>query len=390
MKKRIVNIGLVFMMCLSLLQITAFGEDQIPTFSDVREGDWFVEDVAYTYQNGLMNGIGNSLFAPDASATRGTIVTILYRMEKEPAAAGNLIFDDVQAGAYYVQAVKWASNNGIMNGYGNGKFGPDDLVTREQLAVVLYRYARYKGYDTMARGNLSEFVDQKEISDYAVDAISWAKAEGLINGTSSYTLSPRGKAARAQVAAMLHRFCDTIATWVPNPNPPAFVPAPAASAIFEELTGKTFYFTSGAGAWLTSLHISADGSFTGEFHDSDMGDTGPGYPGGTVYLCPFSGTFGFISKVNDYEYVMKLTSLQTDESPGMIIEDGVRYIIQKEPYGLNDADEFRIYLPGRSTKDLPKPFLEWVSMPHAWGNQIPATLPFWGLYNVGGEMGFTS
>ena len=390
MKKKMMGVGLIFILCLSMLQITAFAEEQMPTFSDVREDDWFVEDVAYAYQNEWMNGIGNRLFAPDAPATRGTIVTILYRLEKEPSAAGSLDFTDVEAGAYYAKAVRWASDNHIMNGYGNGKFGPDDIVTREQLAVVLYRYAQYKKYDTAARESLSAFVDQKEISSYAVSAMSWAKAQGLINGTSSNTLSPKGEAARAQVAAMLHRFCSTVADLAPNPNPPAFVPAPAASAVFEALAGKTFYFASGVGAWSTSLSINADGSFAGEFYDSDMGDTGPGYPGGTVYLCAFKGAFGGISKVNDFEYVMQLTSLQTEESPGMIIKDGVRYIIQEEPYGLDHAGEFRIYLPGRATKDLPKAFLEWVGMPHAWGNNVPAVLPFWGLYNVGGEMGFSS
>ena len=187
-------------------------EPEIPfPFGDVEADDWFYGDVKYVFENGLMNGVSADLFMPGLTTTRGMIVTVLYRLSGQPEVNGELIFDDVAAGSYYEKAIIWASENGIVNGYGEGKFGPDDAVTREQMAAILCRYAKLMGYDTEASADLTAFADADSISSYAVDALSWANANGLINGIGGGLLDPAGKATRAQVAAILHRFVVNIA-----------------------------------------------------------------------------------------------------------------------------------------------------------------------------------
>lgn len=176
-------------------------------FVDVKETDWFFKDVMYAYNKGIMNGTGNGLFAPDASVTRGMIVTILWRLEGSQVSGGSR-FDDVKPGYYYTDAVTWAAENSIVTGYGNNMFGPDDLITREQMAMILYRFAAYKGYDITAVADLSKFTDGEETDMWATTAVAWANAEGLINGISGGLLNPQGEATRCQFAAILHRFCD--------------------------------------------------------------------------------------------------------------------------------------------------------------------------------------
>ena len=176
-------------------------------FTDVDESDWFYEDVAYVYENGLMNGVGEGLFGPEATTTRAMVVTILYRLEGEPTVTGDTPFTDLVAGQYYLDAVAWASTNDIVNGVTSTTFAPNDPITREQMAAILYRYAQYKGMDTTDRGNLGSFADGNTVSPYAVEAMAWANAEGLINGVENNRLNPTGQAPRSQVAAILHRFC---------------------------------------------------------------------------------------------------------------------------------------------------------------------------------------
>lgn len=178
-------------------------------FADVSRGQWFYDDVQYVYTNGLMNGTDSTHFAPDAALTRGMLVTILYRMEKEPLVAAQSVFPDVSYTSWYGKAVAWAAANGIVNGYSNGCFGPDDSITREQLAAILYRYARYKGEDVSVgeNTNILSYSDAASISGYAVPAVRWACGEGLINGSQG-KLMPASGATRAQVAAMIHRFLN--------------------------------------------------------------------------------------------------------------------------------------------------------------------------------------
>ena len=138
------------------------------------------------------------------------VVTILYRLDGEPAVTKDIPFADVPAGQWYSNAINWAAANGIVDGYGNGKFGPDDTITREQMAAILYRYASYKGYSVSDLANLTGYTDAASVSEWASTAMRWAVAEGLIEGTSATTLSPSGDSTRAQVATILMRFCEGV------------------------------------------------------------------------------------------------------------------------------------------------------------------------------------
>ena len=175
-------------------------------FADVPSGSWYYDDIAYVYDTGLMTGLTATTFGPNLSTTRGMIVTILWRMENEPAAKHGCPFADVRRGSYYEQAIAWASENGIVTGFDASTFAPDQAITREQLAAILFRFAAYRGMDAVTlRENLSSFQDQAAISAYAVSALNWAVGEGLMQGTGD-KLEPTGSATRAQVAAMLRRF----------------------------------------------------------------------------------------------------------------------------------------------------------------------------------------
>ena len=180
-------------------------------FGDVDDGDWFADAVRFVYANGMMNGVSETDFAPHAATSRSMIVTILYRMEGEPVVDYAMDFTDVASDAYYTEAVRWAASKGIVGGYGNGLFGANDDVTREQLAAILYRYAAYQGYDVSQRADLSGFGDAESISGYAQEALSWAHAQGLVLGFEDGSLRPQGTASRAQIAAVLMRFCETVA-----------------------------------------------------------------------------------------------------------------------------------------------------------------------------------
>ena len=181
-------------------------------FGDVDDGDWFADAVRFVYENGMMNGVSETDFAPHATTSRSMIVTILYRLEGEPVVDDAMDFTDVAGDAYYAEAVRWAASEGIVGGYGGGLFGSDDAVTREQLAVILYRYAVYKGYDVSIGEdtNILSYADFADLSEYAIPAMQWACGAGIVNGTSESTLTPQGEATRAQVAAMLMRFVEAI------------------------------------------------------------------------------------------------------------------------------------------------------------------------------------
>ena len=178
-------------------------------FNDVADSAWYADAVQYAVDKGMMNGIGNNLFAPEATTNRGMIVTVLYRLDGEPNASASS-FVDVAGDAYYAKAVAWASANGIVNGYGNGKFGPNDAITREQFAAILYRYAQYKGYDVTAVASLDAFSDAQTVSAYAVPALRWAVGAGVVNGSDG-KLNPQSGATRAQAAQLLMNFCENVA-----------------------------------------------------------------------------------------------------------------------------------------------------------------------------------
>lgn len=178
-------------------------------FTDVSTSDWFYDDVAFVYKNGLFSGTDSRSFSPNASMTRAMLVTVLYRLEGEPTVTGRSSFTDVRSGAYYEKSVIWAAANGIVTGTDSTSFSPDAKVTREQLAAILYRYAQYRKLDTDASAKLNSFTDADSVSAYASEALGWAVSEGLINGASG-KLMPKGDATRAQVAAILHRFVKNV------------------------------------------------------------------------------------------------------------------------------------------------------------------------------------
>ena len=191
-----------------------FVETQEPApaepFPDVDENDWFYDEVVYVYENGLMNGVENNQFAPNTATNRAMLATILYRLAGEPAVSGDLPFTDVAAGTWYTDAVLWAAQNGIVNGLGENTFAPMNTLTREQLVTMLYRYAEAAGYDVSAAADLSGYPDADKVQTYAQEAMSWAVAEGIVEGMDG-NLNPAGHATRAQIATILMRFCEGVA-----------------------------------------------------------------------------------------------------------------------------------------------------------------------------------
>ena len=174
------------------------------SFADVSETDWFCEEVRWAVENGIFQGVGNGLFAPEQALTRGQLVTVLYRMAGSPELKAEANFRDVAADSYYAKAVAWANENGIVLGMGDGTFDPDSAVTREQMVTIFFRYAKFCGVKTEA-GTLNAFRDAASVSDYAREAMGWAVKAGLVKGDGQ-DLMPKATASRAQAAAILHRF----------------------------------------------------------------------------------------------------------------------------------------------------------------------------------------
>ena len=177
-------------------------------FQDVPMDAWYVDAVTYTVQKGLFKGVSETLFAPEETMTRAMLVTVLHRMEGSPAPAAGSGFEDVPDGTWYTDAVAWARENGVVKGYSDTRFGPDDPVTREQMAAILYRYTGKKGRDVSKTADLSRYDDESTVSDWAKQAMCWANAEGLLIGRSETTLNPRDTATRAEVAMILMRYCE--------------------------------------------------------------------------------------------------------------------------------------------------------------------------------------
>ena len=197
----------------SISDVEEPGEKPAPAelpFTDVDDG-WYRDDIVFVYENDLMDGVGGGLFAPDMTISRGMFVTVLWRMSGEPATLASSRFADVAPGSYYEQAVAWAAENNIVNGYTNGTFRPDSSITRQQMAAVLYRYTQYMGYDVSVGEdtNILSYGDVLEVSEYAYPALQWACGVGLVNGIDG-NLVPAGNATRAEAAAILHRFCETV------------------------------------------------------------------------------------------------------------------------------------------------------------------------------------
>lgn len=177
-------------------------------FTDVSTTAWYRSAVKYVYQNNIIKGLNDYTFAPEQNLTRAMLVTILHRMEGSPYVSGTSKFPDVQdTNAYYYVAVKWATRNGIVSGYNNGKFGPNDPITREQLAVMLNNYCKYKGKYKATTADLSQYKDGAKVSNFAKWGMNWAVGSGVITGTKDGYLNPQGTATRAEAASMIYKYC---------------------------------------------------------------------------------------------------------------------------------------------------------------------------------------
>lgn len=211
MKRKMRLVSLILTVCILIgvvpAPVYAAGLGQDLPFSDVKSDDWFYDAVQFVYNSNLMTGTSDDTFSPNITVTRGMIVTVLHRMEGSPL-AGSCDFEDVDSSSYYAEAVSWASDENIVNGFTDSKFGPDEPITREQTATILYRYANYKDCDLTTNGDLSFFSDSGQVSSYAIDAMRWAVGVGLLSGVSNSMLEPDGNATRAQAATILMRFCE--------------------------------------------------------------------------------------------------------------------------------------------------------------------------------------
>lgn len=220
--RKLLCMALPLCLLLGLLPVPAHASG-LP-FTDIDERDWYYDAVRYVYEQKLMDGTDGAAFSPDGVTSRGMVVTVLHRMEGCPAAA-DAGFTDVPAGQWYSGGANWAAAVGVVGGYGDGRFGPEDSVTREQLAAILYRYCDSKGYDTSLTGAGPVFPDAGDISDYAVEAVAWAAANGILSGREDGSLAPGRSASRAEVAAVLTRFHQS-----------AFLPAVPALPVEEQET----------------------------------------------------------------------------------------------------------------------------------------------------------
>ena len=192
---------------------TVLAAASVPVFSDVPSGAWYEDAVNWCRENDIMGGAGNNTFLPDTTMSRAMLATVLYRIEGSPSVNTAVDFSDVAEGIYYEDAVAWSSENGIMSGYGNGLFGSNDPVTREQLATTLWRYA-----GSPDAGEVEPFADAADISSYAIVAADWAKVNGIIGGVGNNSFNPKGNASRAQVAAILYRYLNEKTEDYPSPE----------------------------------------------------------------------------------------------------------------------------------------------------------------------------
>ncbi|MDR2671335.1 MAG: S-layer homology domain-containing protein [Oscillospiraceae bacterium] len=182
-------------------------EGYVNPYVDVAASDWFYDAVRFVSERGLMTGTGADRFSPGTATTRAMLVTTLHRLAGAPAAAAEgLPFPDVESGQWYTDAVRWAAENGVVEGYDDGLFRPHDFVTREQIVTILYRYDRRGGAGTDAQADLSPYADADRISDWARPAAQWAVAREILQGRDGTTLAPRDRATRAEVAAILQRY----------------------------------------------------------------------------------------------------------------------------------------------------------------------------------------
>lgn len=246
MKKR--NLGRFLGLFLVLAMMTSLAPTVFAAdFSDVAASAWYKEAVDYVSDHGLMAGTGGGRFDPDSTMSRAMLVTVLYRMDGTPSVSGSGGFSDVPAGQYYTSAVAWAAENGIVAGVGGGRFDPNALISREQFATILYRYAGCKGYDTSAEDGLTAFADAAQVGSYAVSALRWAVGAGIITGSEG-RLMPAGSATRAQAAAMLMRFVQSNEEQTQEPEAPTPDTQPTQGRVLVAYFSRANYVSPGTDA----------------------------------------------------------------------------------------------------------------------------------------------
>lgn len=375
-KKIYLSILLIVISCILLVRGPSFiTASTTPKFSDVNEENWFLSDVKYVHEKGLMNGTSQTTFSPNDSTTRGMIATVLWRMEGSPKGC-SMAFQDVGADAYYKEAVAWCSENNIVIGYSNTLFVPDDFITREQLVTMIYRYANYKGYDITNHDLLSEYSDISDVSEYALLPFEWAITHSIITGTTDNTLVPQGEAQRCQVAAILKRFCtefgnDSDGGQNSQENQTATPNKPSQSHIgLGNLPDGTSDSSSGGSIGSSSDNTSADIEKT----DEDIGVTYPiistdnlnAKPGDTIQIAinikNNPGILGMILSVYFNEESLSLEGIQNgtafsalDLTTSKTLESGLRLIWDGVEIKPEDIKDGKILLMNFKIKDDAKP-----------------------------------
>lgn len=204
MKKQLCSLLTALALAVGLLPSAARAAENAPSFADVPAAAWYADAVQYVYENGLMTGVSESEFAPDGTATRGQIVTILWRLAGSPVVNYAMRYADADEGAWYGEAVRWAASTGVVTGYTESSFGPNDAITREQLAAILYRYSG----SPQTAGTLAAFTDAPDVSNWAVTPLSWTVEAKYLSGMTQTTIAPQSTATRAQYAMLLYRMAD--------------------------------------------------------------------------------------------------------------------------------------------------------------------------------------
>lgn len=378
-KRRFLSVILVVVMSLSVC-VPA----QAASFIDVSSGAWYAESVDYVSDKGYMTGIGGGEFAPEMTASRGMIAAMLYRMEGEPSMGATpdfgYPFKDVSAKAYYANAIYWARYQGIMAGYNGTYFGPDDMISREQLASVLRNYSAYKGRDVSQRANVYIYADANYISDWAMDGMQWAVATGILGGNERYQLLPQDPATRAQLASVIMRLMTAGDNPMDNIYPRTVDSLPITIP-------TTFVYASGVGAWASVLTLNDNLSFEGEYHDSDFMDR---------YYSHFRGRFApEIVQTGPYTYRIKLLYAETYGEGNYVNGYGVNCIYANDACGLGKlatsttgqsgyAMEYVFYTPQASTAGMDATFL--ATWPGRTGHST--TLGYYAIENLSTHQGF--
>ncbi|MCL2337370.1 MAG: S-layer homology domain-containing protein [Firmicutes bacterium] len=330
---------------------TAGAAQWVNSFTDVQPNDWFYYDVAYVNGNGLMAGTSANKFSPRMNLTRAMIVTILYREAGSPEVSGlTNHFSDVAGGTWYTDAITWAAKNGVVSGYGNGKFGPAEKVTREQLAVIIFNYAQFVNKGPVGQWAIRvDFKDIAAISDWAFEGVMFCRLQNIITGLPDGAFDPKGEATRAEAAAMLRRFIDNVI----QPDNRRIIPAEYQTLsvnLFQDTWSKT---EDGADLTGSAQFTAADSEFIalqGYLHDAELQPT----DNAGNFTPDFSFTAGN-SGQNGYDFVFTADNQLIMRNPvGLCTEvdvpasllNGLKGFIAQIRNGQND--------PGKTTAGLLK------------------------------------